>query len=242
MFSVSSPATIVFLDRATLSPQTVLKPFPFPHVLRTFERTAAHEVAARIGDTDIVVTNKVRLDAAALADARRLRMIAIAATGTDIVDLDACAVHGIVVSNIRGYAVRTVPEHTFALIFALRRSLVAYRDAVRAGRWLDSGQFCFFDHPIRDLAGSTLGIVGDGVLGRAVAGIARARHAGTVRRARRCIGGRLRAARHAASGQRRDHAALSAHARDATPDRRGRVRADGTPAVADQYRARRARG
>ncbi|WP_429601956.1 NAD(P)-dependent oxidoreductase, partial [Staphylococcus aureus] len=58
--------------------------------------------------------------------------------------------------------------------FALRRSLVAYRDAVRAGRWLDSGQFCFFDHPIRDLAGSTLGIVGDGVLGRAVAAIARA--------------------------------------------------------------------
>ncbi|MBY4714788.1 D-2-hydroxyacid dehydrogenase [Burkholderia cepacia] len=174
MFSVSSPAKIVFLDRATLSPQTVLKPFPFPHALRTFERTAAHEVASRIGDADIVVTNKVRLDAAALADARRLRMIAIAATGTDIVDLDACAAHGIVVSNIRGYAVGTVPEHTFALIFALRRSLVAYRDAVRAGRWLDSGQFCFFDHPIRDLAGSTLGIVGDGVLGRAVAGIARA--------------------------------------------------------------------
>ncbi|MBY8604340.1 D-2-hydroxyacid dehydrogenase [Burkholderia arboris] len=174
MFSVSSPAKIVFLDRATLSPQTVLKPFPFPHVMRTFDLTAAHEVAARIGDADIVVTNKVQLDAAALAGARQLRMIAIAATGTDIVDLDACAARGIVVSNIRGYAVRTVPEHTFALIFALRRSLLAYRDAVRAGRWLDSGQFCFFDHPIRDLAGSTIGIVGDGVLGRAVAGIARA--------------------------------------------------------------------
>ncbi|MDR0243072.1 MAG: D-2-hydroxyacid dehydrogenase [Burkholderia sp.] len=174
MFSVSSPAKIVFLDRATLSPQTVLKPFPFPHVMRTFDRTAAHEVAARIGDADIVVTNKVRLDATALAAARPLRMIAIAATGTDIVDLDACAARAIVVSNIRGYAVRTVPEHTFALIFALRRSLLAYRDAVRAGRWLESGQFCFFDHPIRDLAGSTLGIVGDGVLGRAVAAMARA--------------------------------------------------------------------
>ncbi|MCA3780086.1 MAG: D-2-hydroxyacid dehydrogenase [Burkholderia sp.] len=174
MFSVSSPAKIVFLDRATLSPQTVMKPFPFPHVMQTFDRTAAYEVAARIGDADIVVTNKVQLDAAALAGARQLRMVAIAATGTDIVDLDACAARGIVVSNIRGYAVRTVPEHTFALIFALRRSLLAYRDAVRAGRWLDSGQFCFFDHPIRDLAGSTIGIVGDGVLGRAVAGIARA--------------------------------------------------------------------
>ncbi|WP_322023832.1 D-2-hydroxyacid dehydrogenase [Burkholderia sp. BCC1977] len=174
MFSSSSPAQIVFLDRATLSPQTVLKPFPFSHALRTFERTAAHDVAARIGDADIVVTNKVRLDAAALDRAPHLKMIAIAATGTNIVDLEACATRGIVVSNIRGYAARTVPEHTFALIFALRRSLVAYRDAVRAGRWLDSGQFCFFDHPIRDLAGATLGIVGDGVLGRAVAGIARA--------------------------------------------------------------------
>ncbi len=190
MFSVSAPAKIVFLDRATLSPQTVLKPFPFPHVMRTFDRTAAHDVAARIDDADIVVTNKVRLDAPALAGARNLRMIAIAATGTDIVDLAACAARGIVVSNIRGYAVRTVPEHTFALIFALRRSLLAYRDAVHAGRWLDSGQFCFFDHPIRDLAGATLGIVGDGVLGRAVAGRyrPRARHARTVRGARRYRG------------------------------------------------------
>ncbi|AOJ31551.1 NAD(P)-dependent oxidoreductase [Burkholderia metallica] len=174
MFSVSAPAKIVFLDRATLSPRTVLKPFPFPHQLHAFDRTAAHEVAARVVDADVVVTNKVRLDAAALAAARRLRMIAIAATGADIVDLDACAARGIVVSNVRGYAVRTVPEHTFALIFALRRSLVAYRDAVRAGRWLDSGQFCFFDHPIRDLGGSTLGIVGHGVLGRAVAAIGQA--------------------------------------------------------------------
>ena len=119
MFSSASPAKIVFLDRATLSPQTVLKPLPLPHALHTFERTAANEVAERIGDADIVVTNKVRLDAAALADAPNLKMIAIAATGTDIVDLDACAARGIVVSNIRGYAVRTVPEHTFALIFAL---------------------------------------------------------------------------------------------------------------------------
>ncbi|RQS15403.1 D-2-hydroxyacid dehydrogenase [Burkholderia sp. Bp9002] len=166
------PVKIVFLDRATLSLHTVMKPFAFPHALRTFERTAPSEVAERIRDADIVITNKVRLDAAALAAAQRLRLVAIAATGTDNVDLHACAARGIVVTNIRGYAARTVPEHTFALIFALRRSLVAYRDAVRAGRWLDSGQFCFFDFPIRDLAGATLGIVGDGVLGRAVAGIA----------------------------------------------------------------------
>ncbi len=78
------------------------------------------------------------------------------------------------VSNVRNYAMHTVPEHTIALIFALRRSIFAYRDAVKAGRWQEAAQFCFFDFPIRDLAGSTLGVIGDGVLGQAVAGIGRA--------------------------------------------------------------------
>lgn len=121
-----------------------------------------------------MLVNKVRLDAHAIAAASRLKFIAVAATGTDNIDMAACQERGIVVSNIRNYAVHTVPEHTFALIFALRRSICAYRDAVRAGRWQESGQFCFFDFPIRDLAGSTLGVIGDGVLGQAVAAIGRA--------------------------------------------------------------------
>lgn len=165
---------IVFLDRATLSPQTTLRLPAFPHTLAQYARTAPHEVAERIAGADIVITNKVRISADSLAAAPRLRMVAVAATGTDCVDLAACAARSIVVSNIRNYALRTVPEHTFALIFALRRSLLAYRDAVRAGRWQASGQFCFFDHPIRDLAGSTLGVIGDGVLGQAVAAMGRA--------------------------------------------------------------------
>jgi glycerate dehydrogenase len=131
-------------------------------------------VHGRIADADIIVVNKVRLDQAAIAAAPRLRMVAVAATGTDNVDIAACRERGIVVSNIRNYAVNTVPEHTFALIFALRRSICAYRDAVRTGRWQASGQFCFFDHPIKDMAGSTLGIIGDGVLGQAVADLGRA--------------------------------------------------------------------
>ncbi|CAM2149852.1 Glycerate dehydrogenase [Paraburkholderia tropica] len=174
MSSPTPPTRIVFLDRATLSPQTVLRSLPFAHTLQCFDHTAAADVATRLRDADIVIANKTPISAAALADAPSLRMIAVAATGTDNVDLRACAARGIVVSNIRDYAVHTVPEHTFALIFALRRSLVAYRDAVRAGRWLDSGQFCFFDFPIRNLAGSTLGIVGAGALGRAVAAMGRA--------------------------------------------------------------------
>lgn len=165
---------IVFLDRGTLSPQARLRKPAFDHELVLHDRTAPHEVAERIVDADIVVVNKVRLTAQALREARRLRLVAVAATGTDNVDLQACAARGIVVSNIRNYAVNTVPEHTFALTFALRRSICAYRDAVRAGRWQAAGQFCFFDHPIRDLAGSTLGVIGDGVLGQAVASMGRA--------------------------------------------------------------------
>ena len=165
---------IVFLDRDTLSPQTRLRAPGFDHELVCHGGTSAAEVASHIADADIVLVNKVRLDAHAIAAAPRLKFIAVAATGTDNVDLAACRERGIVVSNIRNYAVHTVPEHTFALIFALRRSICAYRDAVRAGRWQESGQFCFFDFPIRDLAGSTLGVIGDGVLGQAVAAIGRA--------------------------------------------------------------------
>jgi glycerate dehydrogenase len=165
---------IVFLDRGTLSPQTTLKAFDFPHTLVLHDHTAPHQVAERIADADIVVLNKVRLSAAHLDTAHRLRLVALAATGTDNIDLSACQARGVVVSNIRNYAVHTVPEHTFALIFALRRSICAYQDAVRTGRWQRAGQFCFFDYPIRDLAGSTLGVIGDGMLGQAVATLGRA--------------------------------------------------------------------
>ena len=109
-----------------------------------------------------------------LAQVPAIKLIAVAATGTDVVDVGYCRDHGVAVCNIRGYAINTVPEHTFALIFALRRSLLAYHQAVCRGRWQESGQFCFFDYPIKDLRGSTLGIIGEGVLGQAVADIARA--------------------------------------------------------------------
>lgn len=165
---------IVFLDRNTLSPTTLLRRPVFDHTWTEHTTTAPADVAERIRDADIVITNKVRITAEALAQAPRLRMVAVAATGTDNVDLVACQARGVVVSNVRNYAKHTVPEHTFALIFALRRSLCAYRDAVRAGRWQQSGQFCFFDQPIRDLAGSTLGVIGDGALGNAVATVGRA--------------------------------------------------------------------
>lgn len=165
---------VVFLDRNTLAPQTVVRPLGFPHELRVFETTSPEQLPAHIADADIVITNKVRLTADAIAQAPRLKMVAVAATGTDNVDLQACVRRGITVSNIRNYAGHSVPEHVFALIFALRRNLLAYREAVRRGRWQEVGTFCFFDYPIGELHGATLGIVGNGVLGQGAANIGRA--------------------------------------------------------------------
>lgn len=159
---------IVFLDRETLPPQTRLREVNAPHTLSFHERTAESEVVARAAEADIIITNKVPLRRAALERLPNLRMVAIAATGTDIVDLDCCRSRGVVVSNIREYAGATVPEHTFALMLALSRSIIPYHGSVGQGRWRQAGQFCYFDYPIANLAGKVLGVIGDGVLGRAV--------------------------------------------------------------------------
>ena len=94
-------------------------------------------------------------------------MIAVCATGTNNVDLDYCRAHKITVSNIRNYAVHAVPEHVFSLILALRRNLPGYREDVHNGLWQKAEQFCLFTHPILDLHGSTLGVIGHGALGMA---------------------------------------------------------------------------
>ena len=165
---------IIFLDRETLPDEIILKSFAFPSDLTVYQRTLPGEVAGRIAEADIVITNKVPVSGQALQSAPRVKLIAVAATGTDIIDIEACRKRGIVVSNIRNYAINTVPEHTFALILTLRRSILSYRASVLKGRWQEAGKFCFFDHPIRDLAGSTLGVIGDGVLGKAVADLGKA--------------------------------------------------------------------
>lgn len=165
---------IVFLDRDTLSPETVLRAPAFPHELIVHDRTTPDKVAERIATADIVISNKAPLSRASLGRATRLKLIAVSATGTDIVDLAAAREQGITVCNIRNYAKHTVPEHTFALMLALRRSILPYRQSVLDGRWQEAAQFCFFDHPIADLGGSTLGIIGNGTLGKAVGRIAEA--------------------------------------------------------------------
>jgi glycerate dehydrogenase len=163
---------IVFLDRSTLKAQ-VRRP-AFEHTWAEYPVTAASELPQRLAGATIAITNKVPLREETLRRLPDLRMIAVAATGYDVIDVACCKARGIAVANIRNYAVHTVPEHAFAMITALRRNLLAYRRDVEHGRWQQVDQFCFFDHPIRDLHGSTLGILGEGVLGQATAHIGRA--------------------------------------------------------------------
>jgi glycerate dehydrogenase len=157
---------IVFLDRETLG-ATVRAP-SFPHRYVEHQLTETAQVAERLQGATVCITNKVRITGEALRQLPDLKLIAVAATGTDVIDKPAAKAAGVTVVNIRNYAFNTVPEHVLALMFALRRNLVAYTDDVRRGVWQQSRQFCFLDHPIRDIAGSTLGIVGYGAIGRAI--------------------------------------------------------------------------
>ena len=163
---------IVFLDRDSLQAQ--VRAPAFAHAWQNHAGTAEDQVVERLAGASVAVTNKVPLRAAAIARLPDLKMVAVAATGTDNVDLAACRERGIVVSNIRNYSLVSVPEHCFALLLALRRNVRAYLADVDAGRWERSNRFCLLDHPIGDLAGSRLGIVGYGALGKKVAQLGRA--------------------------------------------------------------------
>lgn len=164
---------IVFLERDSLEAD-VRRP-SFPHAWR--EHTGipdAGEAAQLLEQATIAIVNKTPLREATLALLPRLRMISVAATGTDNIDIAAARARGIVISNVRGYAKHTVPEHTFCLILALRRSLLAWREDVKRGLWQRSERFCLSGQPVLDLHGSTLGIFGEGSIGQGVARLARA--------------------------------------------------------------------
>lgn len=165
---------IVFLERDTIAPEVVVRRPSFAHAWKDYDRTTPEQLVERLKDVDIALVNKVKFQRPAIEALPKLKLIAVAATGTDNIDLKACAERGVTVSNIRGYALHTVPEHAFSLILALRRSLFGYRRDVVDGEWQKAAQFCFFNHPINDLHGQRLGIIGEGVIGQGVANIARA--------------------------------------------------------------------
>ena len=160
---------IVFLDRSTMGPTLKLGRPSFEHEWIEYDRTRAEQVVDRLRDCDIAISNKVPIRRDSIDRLPRLKMIAIPATGYDAFDVEACIGRGIVISNVTGYAINSVPEHTFALILALRRSLSGYRQDVIAGKWQEADQYCFHTHAISDLAGSVLGVCGEGVIGQRVA-------------------------------------------------------------------------
>lgn len=131
--------------------------------------TSTEQLATRLAKCDIVVTNKVVLNQAAIQAASNLQLICVAATGTNNVDLQAASHNNIPVCNVRAYATPSVVQHVFMLLLNLLRRLPEYLLAVHTGRWHNSSHFCFLDYTIEELAGKTLGIIGYGELGQAVA-------------------------------------------------------------------------
>lgn len=162
---------IVFLERDSLA--AVVRPPNFAHHWTELGKVLPEDLVDTLCAANIVSVNKLPLRADVLSRLPQLRMIAVAATGTDNIDIGYCREHGIVVSNIRNYAVHSVPEHVFALVLALRRNLFAYCCDVNAGLWGQSEQFCLSGHAIADLHDSTMGIIGEGALGQGTAQIAR---------------------------------------------------------------------
>ena len=157
---------IVFLDSDSIIAD-IRRP-AFPHCWEEYPATAPDQIVQRLINASIAITNKVALRRETLVQLPGLKMVAVAATGTDNVDIACCRERNIVVSNIRNYSVHTVPEHVFMLMLALRRNVLAFRDDLRDGAWQRADQFCLFTHPLRDLHGSTLGLIGHGAIGQAV--------------------------------------------------------------------------
>jgi glycerate dehydrogenase len=164
--------SVVFLERNTFN--VPFRPPNFAHEWVEYGETDGSQVVDRLRDATIAICNKLALRADVLSQLPKLKLIAVAATGTDNVDLDYCRAHQIAVCNTRGYATSSLPEHALMLMLALRRNLIAYRDDVRAGRWHEAKQFCLLNHPIGDLRRTVLGIVGFGALGKAMAQLGRA--------------------------------------------------------------------
>ncbi len=159
----------VILDAASLGDDVSLECLGVHvEVITHYAGTQPHQVSERIQGHEVVIVNKVLLGEAELQHAPDLKLIAVIATGTNNVDLDAAKKRGIRVVNVTGYGRATVVQHTFSLILALSNNLLNYVADVKSGLWAKSETFCLMDHPIRELEGKTLGVIGYGELGEGV--------------------------------------------------------------------------
>lgn len=142
--------------------------------LTVYDRTPADQVVERAKDAEIIFTNKTPLDKATLANLPALKFIGVLATGYNIVDTDVAKKNGVVVSNVPGYGTASVVQLTFALLLELTQHVKHHSDTVKEGKWARSADWCYWDFPLIELAGKTIGIIGFGSIGEKVADIATA--------------------------------------------------------------------
>lgn len=166
----------VILDCDSLGPDDLdfTELYDLPIEWTVYPNCLESQVLDYIADADIVLTNKTAISASTMAQAPRLKLITLTATGTNVVDLEAAKARGIVVSNAVNYGTASVVQHTWTLILALTTNLQPYSRSAMEGGWAQSKYFCLLEYPVRELAGKTLGIVGAGDLGTGVAKIAEA--------------------------------------------------------------------
>lgn len=166
---------IVVLDADSLGAGIDLTQLsPLATHVEIHSETVKEHVAVRIVDADVVITNKVPIDSACIKQAACLKLICVAATGVNNVDISAAARANVIVSNVVNYGADTVAQHTFSLILALTNQVKEYHADVIAGVWSQQSNFCLMSYPITELAGKTLLLCGFGAIGRAVGRIAEA--------------------------------------------------------------------
>jgi glycerate dehydrogenase len=170
--TVTHRPRIVVLDGHTLNPGDLdWRGVEALGALTVHERSNDDEIVARAADADIIFTNKTPVNAATIAALPALRCIVVLATGYNVVDTAAARARGIPVCNVPGYGTASVAQHVFALLLELAQQTGHHAQTVREGRWSACPDFCYWDFPLIELAGRTLGIVGYGSIGEAVARI-----------------------------------------------------------------------
>lgn len=173
---MSNSARAVFLDHASLDLGDLdMQPLHQAFAELTLHaQTRPDQVAERLQGAQVAISNKVPLDATTFATCPQLKLVLVTATGTNNIDLSAAREHGVTVCNCQGYGTPSVAQHTLMLLLALATRLPDYQHDIAAGRWQQASQFCLLDHPIVELEGKTLGMLGHGELGSAVARLAEA--------------------------------------------------------------------
>jgi glycerate dehydrogenase len=165
---MSAKPSAAFLDFATLGPGVDTRSLESLVDVRYYDHSVPEEVGSRLADREIAILNKTKVSGDVIRASKKLRLITLCATGTDNVDVAAAKECGVAVANIRDYCSTSLSQHVWALILGLTQQIAGYNALVREGAWQKSRTFALFDHPIRELTGRTLGIVGWGALGQAV--------------------------------------------------------------------------